>query len=109
MIAAIRLPLLLGLLLGLSACSVQPPSQPVVGGQAPVKAHAHFAPPPDGPSHWDPQLQVYVLHSSPHLYYRQRTYYRWQQGWSWATQANGPWQACGTEQIPAGLSRHYQQ
>ena len=109
MIAAIRLPLLLGLLLGLSACSVQPPSPPVVGGQAPVKAHAHFAPPPDGPSHWDPQLQVYVLHSSPHLYYRQRTYYRWQQGWSWATQANGPWQACGTERIPAGLSRHYQQ
>lgn len=106
MIAAVRLPLLLIVLLGLSACSVQPP-QPVASGQAPVKAHAHFAPPPDGPSHWDPQLQVYVLQSSPHLYYRQRTYYRWQQGWSWATQANGPWQACGSEQIPAGLSRHY--
>ena len=89
MIAAVRLPLLVGLLLGLSACSLQPP-QPVASGQSPVKAHAHFAPPPDGPSHWDPQLQVYVLQGSPQLYYRQRTYYRWQQGWSWATQAAGP-------------------
>ena len=107
MIVAARLPLLLGLLLGLSACALQQ-AQPVAGVQKPVKAHAHFAPPPDGPSHWDPQLQVYVLQNSPHLYYRQRTYYRWQQGWSWATQAAGPWQACGSDEIPAGLSRHYQ-
>ena len=106
MIAAVRLSLLVGLLLGLSACSLQPP-QPVASGQVPVKAHAHFAPPPDGPSHWDPQLQVYVLQGSPPLYYRQRTYYRWQQGWSWATQAAGPWRACGSDEIPAGLSRHY--
>lgn len=107
MIAAVRLPLLVGLLLGLAACSLQAP-QPVASGQSPVKAHAHFAPPPDGPSHWDPQLQVYVLQGSPPLYYRQRTYYRWQQGWSWATQASGPWQSCGNNEIPAGLSRSYQ-
>ena len=60
MIAVVRLSLVVGLLLSISACSLQPP-QPVASGQVPVKAHAHFAPPPDGPSHWDPQLQVYVL------------------------------------------------
>ena len=106
MIVAARLPLLLGLLLGLSACALQPP-QPVVGARAPVKAHAHFAPPPDGPSHWDPQLQVYVLQNSPHLYYRQRTYYRWNNGWTWSTSPSGPWQETDSSGVPPGLSKQF--
>ena len=108
MIAVVRLSLLVGLLLGLSACSLQPP-QPVASGQAPVKAHAHFAPPPDGPSHWDPQLQVYVLQGSPPLYYRQRTYYRWSNGWSRSISPNGPWEETNVQGVPPGLSKQYAQ
>lgn len=103
---ALRLGGLVGVML-LSACSLQPqaplPSAPV------TKNHAHFAPPPEGQSHWDQQLGVYVLENTPGLYYRERTYYRWQHGWSWATQVAGPWQGCASSAVPAGLSRHYAQ
>ena len=72
------------------------------------RTSASFAPPPGGNSHWDQKLGVYVLDDQTNTFYRQRTYYRWQQGWSWATQAAGPWRACGSDEIPAGLSRRYQ-
>jgi hypothetical protein len=99
--------LVASLLLGLTACSLQPsqtaqPVPPVSG-----KPHPHFAPPPQGPSHWDPQLGVHVMDNAPALYYRERTYYHWNNGWSWAVQPTGPWQSCPESAVPQTLSRHY--
>jgi len=107
--------LLFAVLLGLSACSLQPSHAPDSArtpdsARAPSsKPHPHFAPPPQGPSHWDEKLGVHVLETTPGVYYRQRTYYRWSNGWSWAVQPQGPWQACASSAVPAGLSRHYGQ
>ncbi|WP_263263982.1 hypothetical protein [Pseudomonas sp. RIT-PI-S] len=130
MTAASRL-MLLTLALGLGACSVQrpasPPPQPLPPIQtvpAPVppatkpvpskpatpaapRTSASFAPPPSGPSHWDQALGVYVLDSQPGVYYRQRTYYRWNNGWSWATSPNGPWEATDSSGVPPGLGRQH--
>ena len=100
---------LLSVVLGLSACAVQRPPEhqtpsPIPSSQpgtkpapstAPGKSttpakpakplprtSASFAPPPGGNSHWDPKLGVYVLDDQPNTFYRQRTYYRWDNGWS---------------------------
>lgn len=35
-----------------------------------------------GNSHWDAKLGVYVLDNQTNTFYRQRTYYRWDNGWS---------------------------
>ncbi|MDY7560699.1 hypothetical protein QN382_00395 [Pseudomonas sp. 10B1] len=117
---------LLSLVLGLSACAVQPPapqssepiapqpgmsepSSPYKAPQRPVPAapqtSAHFAPPPGGDSHWDAKLGVYVLDDQPDTFYRQRTYYRWDNGWSWSTARRGPWQDTDVNGVPPGLSR----
>jgi hypothetical protein len=71
-------------------------------------AHPRFAPPPGGHSHWDSALGVYVLENAAQVYYRERTYYRWNNGWSWSSSAQGPWQSTDSSGVPAGLGRHYQ-
>jgi hypothetical protein len=121
---------LLSLVLGLSACAVQPrsaaptsppenapASTPASRPEAPTgtpatpaakpmpRTSASFAPPPGGASHWDPKLGVYVLEDQADTYYRQRTYYRWVGGWSWATSLSGPWQATDGTGVPPGLGR----
>lgn len=121
---------LLGLVVGLSACSVHQPEQgtplppiqtlpsgtPSQNTPAPVtpakpaakpmpRTSVSFAPPPGGASHWDPKLGVYVLEDQPDTYYRQRTYYRWSNGWGWSTSPQGPWQATDTSGVPPGLGR----
>lgn len=106
-ISPCRAVLAAALLLGLSACSVQPSHSPAVAPSVASKPHPHFAPPPGGHSHWDAKLGVHVLDNVPAVYYRERTYYHWSNGWSWAVQPNGPWQACPISAVPAGLSRYY--
>ncbi|WP_166364176.1 hypothetical protein [Pseudomonas akapageensis] len=129
---------LMTLILGLSACVVQPPTEPTEpprptsppAGPA-VKPHpgpstvpskpptqtqkpmprtsASFAPPPGGASHWDPRMGVYVLEGQTNTFYRQRTYYRWNNGWSWATSLQGPWQETDSSGVPGGLGRAFAQ
>jgi len=116
---------LLGLVLGLSACSMQlvpspqPPTIQNLPSGAPYshqvpptptlqpvqRTSASFAPPPGGASHWDPKLGVYVLEDQADTYYRQRTYYQWSNGWNWSTAEQGPWQATDSGGVPAGLGR----
>ncbi|WP_434680806.1 hypothetical protein J3P77_07540 [Pseudomonas sp. R1-18] len=135
---------LLGMVLGLSACAVQPPDSGTQGprsqepiqslpgtqqpgaprpgtpakkpAQAPAKApssgpktSASFAPPPGGASHWDARMGVYVMEGQPNTFYRQRTYYKWNGGWSWATSLDGPWEATDSSGVPAGLGRKFGQ
>lgn len=135
---AVRLTLLT-LVMGLSACTVHqqpteqplppiqtapPPSGPVVKplpGKKPStpavtpapkpmpRTSASFAPPPGGASHWDPKLGVYVLEKKTNTFYRQRTYYRWNNGWSWSTSPEGPWQDTDSSGVPGGLGRAFAQ
>jgi hypothetical protein len=123
---------LLSLVLGLSACAGRPPAPqstesiptqhgkpqpgtphvaPQNNPQRPAPAtpqtSAHFAPPPGGNCHWDGKLGVYVLDDQPTTFYRQRTYYRWNDGWSWSTARTGPWQDTDANGVPPGLSRQY--
>ena len=121
---------LLGMILGLSACAVQPTGPrsqepiPTLPGKSPAsgkpgapqipkapaagpKTSANFAPPPGGNSHWDAKLGVHVLDDQTNTFYRQRTYYRWNNGWSWSTSPNGPWQETDSSGVPAGLSRQF--
>lgn len=123
---------LLGLVMGLSACAVQPtgprsqepiqtlpgktpsgtPStpRPTPTPKAPAagpKTSANFAPPPGGNSHWDARLGVHVLDDQTDTFYRQRTYYRWSNGWTWSTSRNGPWQETDSSGVPAGLGKQF--
>ncbi len=121
---------LLGLVMGLSACAVQPTgprnqepiptlpgkTQPAVKPSAPAipqapaaapKTSSNFAPPPGGNSHWDPRLGVHVLDNQTDTFYRQRTYYRWSNGWTWSTSPDGPWQDTDVSGVPAGLSKQF--
>jgi len=127
---------LLSAVLGLSACAVQqptehqapapfPPSQPSpTPSTSPVpskptipakpskplpRTSASFAPPPGGNSHWDPKLGVYVLDDQPNTFYRQRTYYRWDNGWSRSISPNGPWEDTDIQGVPGGLGRKFGQ
>ncbi|MGY2289660.1 hypothetical protein ACW9H6_06750 [Pseudomonas sp. SDO528_S397] len=121
---------LLSLVLGLSACAVHrppaptgptiPPSGPATqpgGAQPPATAPAKaapstsatFAPPPGAASHWDGRMQVYVLDEQPDTFYRQRTYYRWSNGWSRSISPNGPWEDTSVHGVPPGLSKQYAQ
>jgi hypothetical protein len=130
---------LMTLVLGLSACVVQPPtpteptrppstpsgpavkphpsqtpgtapSKPPAQTQKPMpRTSASFAPPPGGASHWDPRLGVYVLEGQTDTFYRQRTYSRWNNGWSWSTSLQGPWQATDSSGVPGGLGRAFAQ
>ncbi len=123
---------LLGLVMGLSACAVQPtgprsqepiptlpgksqqgtPSTPTPTPvpKAPAagpKTSSNFAPPPGGNSHWDARLGVHVLDDETDTFYRQRTYYRWNNGWTWSTSRNGPWQETDSSGVPAGLGKQF--
>ena len=129
---------LITLFLGLSACTVQQPStypEPPIGRQPPVpvikptprpgtvpskptvtpsqkpmpRTSASFAPPPGGASHWDPKMGVYVLEKKPNTFYRQRTYYRYDGGWSWSLSPEGPWQETDSSGVPGGLGRAFAQ
>lgn len=129
---------LLSLVVGLSACTVHQPPEPTAPpietlppgpstkpapkpGAVPSKpavtpvpkpvqrTSPSFAPPPGGASHWDPRLGVYVLDGKTNTFYRQRTYYRWNNGWSWSTNPNGPWQDTDSSGVPGGLGRAFAQ
>ncbi|NWD78178.1 hypothetical protein HX890_29060 [Pseudomonas gingeri] len=123
---------LLTLVLGLSACAVhrpptpgeptsspsgattQPypsgtPGKPTVPGKPRPSSSPTFAPPPGGNSHWDGQMGVYVLDSQTNTFYRQRTYYRWDNGWSRSISPNGPWEDTDIHGVPPGLSKQFGQ
>jgi hypothetical protein len=122
---------LLSLVLGLSACAVhrppaptgptippsgpstQPSTQPsgpvIAPPKAPPSTSATFAPPPGAASHWDGKMQVYVLDEQADTFYRQRTYYRWSNGWSRSISPNGPWEETDVHGVPPGLSKQYAQ
>ncbi|MGH8434022.1 MAG: hypothetical protein ACRERX_05985 [Pseudomonas sp.] len=88
------------------------PSQPIPAQPQPstrMKAHPHFAPPPGASSYWDSKLGVYVLEDAKGIYYRERTYYRWNNGWSWASNPQGPWLPTDSSGVPPGLSQKYPQ
>ncbi|MDQ3200914.1 MAG: hypothetical protein M3Q94_01885 [Pseudomonadota bacterium] len=137
MTAIARITLLSIMVLGLSACAVQrpeptrtplppiPPSQPSPTPSTsptpskpsipakpakPVpRTSASFAPPPGGNSHWDAKLGVYVLEDQTNTFYRQRTYYRWNNGWSRSISPNGPWEDTDIQGVPGGLGRKFGQ
>lgn len=125
----------LTLALGLSACAVQrpepttslppiPPSQPsptpstspTPDKSIPAKpakpvprTSASFAPPPNSNSHWDQKLGVYVLDDQTNTFYRQRTYYHWNNGWSRSVSPNGPWEDTNIHNIPPKLDKKFGQ
>lgn len=128
---------LLSLVLGLSACAVQRPA-PTPGGPASIppsgpstrpqpstppgspatpnkpgkplpRTSATFAPPPGGNSHWDARLGVYVLDDQSNVFYRQRTYFRWNNGWSRSISPNGPWEDTDIHGVPPGLGKQFGQ
>ncbi|WP_187673875.1 hypothetical protein, partial [Zestomonas carbonaria] len=84
-----------------------PPVQPAPQPPVIMKAHPRYAPPPGGNCHWDNSLGVYVLEKQPGVYYRERTYYRWDGGWYWSNSPQGPWQETDSSSVPPGLSRRY--
>ena len=124
---------LLTLALGLSACVVNQPYEPTAPStpmpmpqpspqpsgkplpDMPIpkppkplpRTSATFAPPPGGPSHWDARMGVYVLDDQTNVFYRQRAYYRWNNGWSRAVSPNGPWEETDISGVPPGLSRQF--
>lgn len=85
------------------------PSKPAVTPKPMPRTSASFAPPPGGASHWDPKLGVYVLEKKPNTFYRQRTYYRFDNGWSWSLSPDGPWQETDSSGVPGGLGRAFAQ
>lgn len=101
----LRYLLYLCLVLPLAACTLQVGGDR--GGYAPPAAHPRYAPPPNVEWRWDPALDVYVILGAPHLYYRDRTYYRWHDdGWHWSDRRDGGWNK-GSKQLPPGLSKKY--
>jgi len=133
MAALARIPLF-RLVLGLSACAVHPPYEEPTAPSVPSvpsvpkpqpsskplpdmpipkppkalpRTSATFAPPPGGPSHWDARLGVYVLDNQSNTFYRQRAYYRWDNGWSRSVSPNGPWEETDISGVPPGLSRQF--
>lgn len=94
-------------LLGLGACVQAPLSTAPVTTPSGSSNHPRFAPPPGVASHWDARLGVYVVGGVADLYYRERTYYRWSSGWSWASNPQGPWLATDSSGVPPGLYRRY--
>lgn len=102
-----HLPLALLVLLG--GCSLNGPQPEPNAAPQQAQNHPHFAPPPGGNSYWDAGLGVYVLKGSRDLYYRERTYYRWADGWNWASKPQGPWQPTDSSGVPGGLGRKYAQ
>lgn len=66
-----------------------------------------FAPPPGGNGRWDGSLGVYVMQGQKDTYYRQRTYYHWDNGWFWSVGPQGPWTETDSSGVPPGLTRKY--
>jgi hypothetical protein len=109
----LRILLMAGLLLPLAACSLQ------IGGDrggwgppahAPAYGHPKYPPPPYGEWRWDDDLRVYVILGYPHLYYRDRIYYRWHDnGWYWSDKYSGPWKGSGSphKKMPSSLHKKY--
>jgi hypothetical protein len=94
----LRCLLCLVLLLPLAACSVH------VGGHRPPP---YYAPPAHVEWRWDPGIDAYVVLGWPHLYYRDRTYYRWHGNhWYSSSRHDGPW-AKGPKHMPPGLNKKY--
>ncbi|MFS0826437.1 hypothetical protein [Pseudomonas phoenicis] len=85
------------------------PGQPPAAPKTMPRTSASFAPPPGGASHWDPKMGVYVLEKQPNTFYRQRTYYRWNNGWSWSVNPEGPWQDTDSSGVPGGLGKAFAQ
>ena len=103
------LPMILAVaLMSLSGCAVHS-SAPISQNPVISKSHPRYAPPPGAESHWDAGLGVYVVGGARDLYYRERTYYRWNSGWSWSSNPNGPWQPTDSSGVPPGLYRRYAQ
>ena len=73
------------------------PSQPQSTG-----THPRYAPPPHVEARWDARLGVYVV-SGRELYYRERLYYRWEDGWLCSAQPDGPWESVAEVSVPMGL------
>lgn len=100
----LRYLLCLVLLMPLAACTVQ------VGGDRGrwvETPHHRYAPPPRVEWRWDPDLDVYVVLGWPHLYYRDRLYYRWHgDSWHWSERHDGPW-AKGHKNVPPRLNKKY--
>ncbi|TBU95356.1 hypothetical protein [Phytopseudomonas dryadis] len=103
-------------LLSVAGCTLQRPAAPGGDGSIPPsgsppvsKSHPRFAPPPGVDSHWDGALGVYVLAAERDTYYRERTFYRWNNGWSWAGNLQGPWQPVDSSGVPPALFRHHGQ
>lgn len=129
--------LALSALLVLGGCVVQPPqppqppvqtpppTQPGTTTKPPVKSSSspitpqpskpqstsrrppQFAPPPGGNGRWDASLGVYVMQGQRDTYYRQRTYYHWDNGWYWSVGPQGPWTETDSTGVPPGLTRKY--
>jgi len=97
----LRYLLYLGLVLPLAACTLH------VDGDRGYAAPP-YAPPPQVEWRWDPDLDVFVVLGWPHLYYRDRIYYRWHDhdGWYWSDRHDGGWNQ-GRKQLPPGLSKKY--
>lgn len=89
--------------------STAKPGKPAATPKPMPRTSASFAPPPGGASHWDPRLGVYVLEKQTNTFYRQRTYYRWNNGWSWSLSPEGPWQETDSSGVPGGLGRAFAQ
>ncbi|MBG6286021.1 MULTISPECIES: hypothetical protein [Pseudomonas] len=86
-----------------SPITPQPSSAPA------AKRPTQFAPPPGGKGRWDASLGVYVIQGQKDLYYRQRTYYHWDNGWYWGVGPQGPWTETDSSGVPPGLTRKYAQ
>lgn len=97
----------LAVLLVLGGCSLQPLAPVEASRPGQGQTHPRFAPPPGGNSYWDAKLGVYVLKGRSPLYYRERVYYRWDHGWSWASSPQGAWESIDSSGVPAGLARHF--
>nr|WP_298139900.1 hypothetical protein [uncultured Pseudomonas sp.] len=102
----VALAMALAALTGCTVHSSAPISQPPVVS----KSHPRYAPPPGAESQWDAGLGVYIVGGARDLYYRERTYYRWNNGgWSWASNPQGPWRPTDSSGVPPGLYRRYAQ
>ncbi|MHA6494503.1 hypothetical protein ACX0MV_14820 [Pseudomonas borbori] len=97
------------MLFSLAGCAVQSSAPVTPPSPTTSKSHPRYAPPPGVASHWDAGLSVYVVGGTRDLYYRERTYYRWDGGWSWANNPQGPWQPTDSSGVPPGLYRRYAQ
>ena len=75
----------------------QIPAQPEAS-----RTHPRYAPPPHVDARWDTGLGVYVV-SGQSLYYRERLYYRWDDGWHCSALPDGPWEPVAEVSVPMGL------